>query len=116
MPLSELAMVLSLRGPLPALELRRALGVSPATLSRMVAAEDAQVLRMGRARATGYGLRRPLAGLPGRLPIFRIDAGGAPREVSVLHPLVHGAWVEQAGQGRERAGHLYARVPPALAD
>ncbi len=66
------------RGVLPAARLRARLGVSPATLMRMVRVAGPDVIRIGRGRATQYGWRQPWANLDGsRFPLFRITATGA---------------------------------------
>lgn len=117
MPLSDFATLLAIRGPLPAAGVRAALAVSPATLSRLAAAEP-EILRLGRARATRYALRRRLGGLPARLPVYRVGADGTPREAAGLFPLVGGSWVEvqAARPSGPPAGSLYAGLPPVLID
>lgn len=66
------------RGTLPAAALRAQLGVSPATLMRMVRDAGPDVLRIGRARATRYALRQAWPGLDGsRFPLFRVTKTGA---------------------------------------
>jgi hypothetical protein len=70
---------LLLRGVLSAARLQEELGVSPATLMRRVRAEGQDVLRIGRARATRYGLVRPWVGLEAtRFPLIRISEAGEP--------------------------------------
>jgi len=65
-------------GALHASTLRERLGVSPATLMRMVRASGPDLLRLGRARATRYALRQIWSGLDGsRFPLFRITESGA---------------------------------------
>lgn len=64
-------------GVLPAGDLRERLGISPATLMRTVQAMRATVLRMGRGRATRYGLRQSWPNLETtRFPVFRISDTG----------------------------------------
>jgi hypothetical protein len=65
------------RGVLPAADLRERLGVSPATLMRMVKEAGPEILRIGRGRATQYGLRQVWPNLDSsRLPLFRISDSG----------------------------------------
>src|SRR4051812_8604973 len=65
-------------GVLPASALRERLGVSPATLMRMVRDAGPDILRLGRARATRYALRQVWLNLDGsRFPLFRITESGA---------------------------------------
>lgn len=67
------------RGVLHAADLRERLGVSPATLMRMVRDVRSDVVRIGRGRATQYALRRQWPNLDSsRFPLFRvIDTGAA---------------------------------------
>lgn len=65
------------RGVRSAADLRQRLGVSPATLMRMVHAAGPDVIRFGRARATRYGLRQAWQGLDSaRFPVFRVTPSG----------------------------------------
>jgi hypothetical protein len=99
-------------GPLTAAELRARLDVSPATLSRLVAAEEGRVWRLGSGRAIRYALPRPIPALPARLPVFRIDEAGRTVAAGELRPLVGGGtWVEREGRG-----HLHAGLPPVVVD
>ena len=73
------------RGVLPASALRDSLGVSAATLMRMVREQRQRVVRIGRTRATRYGLRRSWPGLVSdRFPLIRIDHDGSPTPVGEL--------------------------------
>ena len=66
------------RGCLPAAVLRERLGVSPATLMRMVRDAGQDVVRMGRGRATQYACRQQWPNLDtSRFPLFRITDSGA---------------------------------------
>jgi len=68
------------RGVLPAAELRDRLGVSPATLMRAVRDAGAQVVRIGKGRATRYGARQTWPTLQSsRFPLFRVDDRGEVR-------------------------------------
>jgi len=66
-------------GVLDAADLRRRLGVSAPTMMRAVRQAGPRVVRIGRARATRYGLRALWPGLDAsRFPVFRVsDSGGA---------------------------------------
>ena len=109
---SRMADLLTLRGPMPAADLLQALRTSRPTLSRLVAAEES-VIRLGRARATRYALLRHLAGLPARLPVYRIDAGGKVAQVALLIPVAPSrSWVESS----RGVGHLHAGLPPVVVD
>ena len=65
-------------GVLDAAELRRRLGVSAPTMMRAVRQAGPRVVRIGRARATRYGVRAVWPGLEvSRFPVFRVsDSGG----------------------------------------
>src|SRR4051812_24865996 len=108
MPNAPVSAVLRRRGPLAAANLRTALGVSAPTLSRLVANED-EVLRLGKGRATVYALSRAIRGLPARLPLFRVDARGEVRPAGEMLPLEPGGtWVEPHGQ----RWHRHVGLPP----
>lgn len=110
---ASLTHLLALKGPLAAAELRARLGVSPATLSRLVAKEGEGVYRLGRGRATWYALPREIEGLPRRLPVYRVSAEGRATPVGELLPLSGGAtWVRPTGG----AGHVHAGLPPVVVD
>lgn len=65
------------RGVIHAADLRERLGVSPATLMRMVRDVGPDIVRIGRGRATQYGLRQQWPNLDSsRFPLFRITATG----------------------------------------
>ena len=104
--------LLLLRGVTSAADLREALQVSRPTLSRLVAGERS-LLRLGRARATRYALARGIAGLPARLPVYRIDSAGKPAQVAVMVPIAsRGTWIEP----EKEAGHLHEGLPPVVVD
>jgi hypothetical protein len=65
------------RGILSASDLRERIGVSPATLMRLVRQAEPEILRIGRGRATRYGMRLEWPGLDSpRFPLFRISESG----------------------------------------
>ena len=67
------------RGVLHASDLRERLGVSPATLMRVVRSAGPDVIRIGRGRATRYALRQSWPNLDSsRFPLCRITEAGAP--------------------------------------
>jgi hypothetical protein len=100
-------------GPASGRDLARLLDISPATLSRTVRAAGPHVCRMGRTRGAMYALRRPIHGLPYRIPVMRVERDGTITGAGELSPLEHGAhWFEEPG-GR---GVLYEGTPPFVAD
>lgn len=73
------------RGILPAAALRERLGVSRATLMRLVRAAGADVVRLGRGPATQYALRQSWPNLGrSRFPVIRITAAGVPTSAGEL--------------------------------
>lgn len=109
--------------PQPAQTLCARLGISQSTLSRRLARSAAQVLRIGRARATRYALARSLPSLGSHLPIHRIDADGRVLAVGTLHALSDGGcWCEAvddalaAYQWGDNADGVHAGVPYFLWD
>jgi hypothetical protein len=85
--LTALEQALRERGTATASELVRALGVSQPTLSRLISSLGSRVVRMGRARATRYGLSRDVARAGHRWPLYHIDPEGHAHPLGHLHAL-----------------------------
>lgn len=99
------------RGVLSAPDLRERLGVSASTLMRMVREARTDILRIGRGRATQYGLRQTWPNLQGpRFPLFRISESGAAVSAGELITLAahQTAWMA--------VGTVADGLPPELAD
>jgi len=87
----RLHVLLGARGVQSSAELQQALGVSQSSISRLIRG-DARIARIGRARATRYGLRaeslqRALGTVPVELPLFRIVEDGAAERIGSLERL-----------------------------
>lgn len=98
-------------GVLDAGTLRERLGVSPPTMMRLLRAEGQTVVRIGRTRATRYGLRRLWPTLTDtRFPLFRIDRAGNAHTVGELLTLAarQSAWLPD--------GLVSDGLPPHVAD
>src|SRR5580704_16979976 len=125
------------RGVLSAPGLRQRLGVSASTLMRMVREAGTEILRIGRGRATQYGLRQKWPNLEGpRFPLFRISESGAVVSAGELITLAahQTAWMPvgtvvgglpaELADGRPSgflgrhfaAVHADLRLPPRLSD
>ena len=77
------------RGVLHAADLRERLEVSPATLMRGLREAGPDVVRIGRGRATRYGLRQSWPTLDdSRFPLFRVTEHGTARSAGELFTLV----------------------------
>ncbi|MGH9258229.1 MAG: type II toxin-antitoxin system HipA family toxin YjjJ, partial [Vicinamibacterales bacterium] len=99
------------RAVLHAADLRERLGVSPATLMRAVRDAGPDVIRIGRGRATRYGLRQTWPNLDtSRFPLFRVTDNGTPRSAGELVTLVARQTVWTA------AGTVSNGLPMELAD
>jgi len=99
------------RGALSAADLRERLDASPATLMRMVREAGPQILRIGRGRATQYGLREVWQNLDSsRFPMFRISESGRAVSAGELITLAfhQTAWMPM--------GLVVSGLPPELAD
>lgn len=99
------------QGVVPAGRLTDALGISPQTLMSRVRADGNKIVRIGRGRATRYGLRREITGLArSDVPLFRIDGTGTPDPVGRLHVLARHetAWLP--------SGTVFVGLPPEVAD
>lgn len=79
-------------GPRPARGVQEALGVSQPTLSRMVRAAGADVVRIGRARRSRYALSREVRALGRSWPVYRVRPEGAIAQVATLHALHPRTW------------------------
>lgn len=100
-------------GPVPSAQLRAELGVSPATLSRLVKAAGGDVVRLGQTRAVAYARTRAIEGLGRSIPVFRILEDGTPRPSGELRLLwERSTWLEEAG----RPGTWFTGLPPQVAD
>jgi len=85
--------------------------VSAPTLMRAVRQAEAQVIRIGRGRATRYGLRESWPGLDGsRFPVFRVSEDGVAQSAGEMFTLAsrHTVWMP--------AGTVSAGLPVELAD
>jgi HipA-like protein len=99
------------RGVLSAPNLRDRLGVSASTLMRLVREAGPEILRIGRGRATQYGLRQTWPSLQGpRFPLFRISESGAAVSAGELTTLAahQTAWMP--------VGTVVSGLPAGLAD
>lgn len=99
------------RGVLSAAVLRERLGVSAATLMRMVRQAEPKILRIGRGRATQYGLRLAWPNLESsRFPLFRITESGKAVSAGELITLAvqQSAWMPM--------GSVVEGLPAELAD
>ena len=77
------------RGVLHASDLRQRLGVSPATLMRALRAAGPNVIRIGRGRATRYGVRQSWPNLDAsRFPMFRVTENGTAQSAGELVTMV----------------------------
>lgn len=91
----ELIRLLRVRPNTSAADVRAALGISPATLMRMVRAAGPEVLTIGRGRRTSYAARRALGDSDQPLPIFQIDERGRYDQVAKLTlAFPHGSTLE----------------------
>jgi hypothetical protein len=100
---------LSRRGVLSSRELQAALGVSQPTLARALAAlGPTELVRVGRARATCYGLSRDIRGLGSTWPLYRIAGNGRALLAAHLHALARGEWFLEDVEGTETLrGNLF---------
>ncbi len=99
------------RGVASSASLRDSLGTSPTTLIRLIREAGPDVVRLGRARATRYGLRQAWSGLDtSRFPIVRISEAGAPEPAGELLTLAarQSAWLPE--------GRVSDGLPIELAD
>ncbi|HEY5673296.1 MAG TPA: HipA domain-containing protein [Malonomonas sp.] len=108
----QLRSLLSTRAVNPR-ELMQALEISQPTLSRLISSMAAEIVVMGKGRATSYGLPRKIHGHDGRFPVYSIDPRGDAHLYGTLTALQGGQyWWE----GTEESGELYNSLPWFLQD
>ena len=81
---TDIITTLRINGRLQAGRLLKSLGISRATLMRLVRAADDQVIVRGSARRTTYAARRALRGSNTALPLYRVDERGDVQEIARL--------------------------------
>jgi hypothetical protein len=80
----QLRSVLARSAPVAAADLAAQIGVSVATLHRLLQEIETEVIATGKARRTRYGQRRALRGDLGALPLYEVDSQGQAREITEL--------------------------------
>lgn len=100
-------------GPARSDELQARLGLSQPAVSRRVTEYAADILVVGRARATRYARRRPLPGLSPDLPVYRVNTDGNAHEIGLLSP-IHGGMVFDDRE--QRRTEIYPGLPWFLND
>jgi hypothetical protein len=119
----DLVSELRRRGVVTSRELQTALGVSQPTLSRMLSEQGGnRIVRIGRARATRYGLKRDVRGLGSEWPLYQICHDGRPELTGMLYALTGGQWYLQQApawetlRGSEFRDGIYPDLPWFLQD
>jgi HipA-like C-terminal domain len=90
---SALVQLLRRTGPRAAGLLPSELGVSHATLSRLIQSLVDEVVIIGRGRATKYAARRSVLGAPEELPIFEVLPDGSSRRLGTMVPIMPAGFV-----------------------
>ena len=87
--------------------LQSLLGVSQATLSRIIRRNKGSVLTLGAARSTQYALKEPLGKLGSQIPVYQVDETGDVHPFGTLHLLADRKYGWQAeGSRPELVDHL----------
>lgn len=73
-------------------ELMAATGLSQSSISRCLADASDSIIRIGRARASRYGLVEPIGAQGYRWPLYMIDESGNPEQIGNLYALAGRAW------------------------
>lgn len=118
---ARLSLLLQTNGAMETRAVLEGLGVSAATLSRLVTRLGPSVIeRTGATRKTRYALRRSVRNLGSHWPVYRLDASGRPRVWAELRALYGGfrivssnrpAWMEG-----DYADGLFSGLPFFLQD
>lgn len=82
--IASLVRLLGARGAQSRADLLPALGISHATLARLIDKSKDEILAIGKARATQYVLKRPVAGLPPKIPVYEVLPTGKGRRFGTL--------------------------------
>src|ERR1700674_2344668 len=86
--------------PVSAADLSKRLGVSLATVLRMLRERGERVVRIGTTKTARYALRRPLRGTAKRIPVYRLDEEGKGHNcppLEILEP--HGSLMDLKAMG-----------------
>jgi hypothetical protein len=103
-------------GASSAAELMQALGVSQTSVSKALRAleRSQRVLRIGSTRGARYALRRSVAAIGTRWPIYCIDEQGSPQELGILNAMRRDSYYVTKGPGRVPG--LFQGLPYYLQD
>lgn len=85
-----------LHEPRSSRELQRQLGLSQASISRLLRRAGAQVVRLGRGPATRYVRAVPALGGAPSLPLHAVDRAGLVEQIATLTTLANGSYLVQA--------------------
>ena len=96
-------------GSARASDLRAALGVSQPTISRLIAGAGDRICKTGAGPNVRYWPTRSISTLGARLPLYRVDEGGAIHREGTLYLLEGGhQWLD-----REKGpGQFFEGLPP----
>jgi DNA-binding CsgD family transcriptional regulator len=94
-------------------EIQKRLGLSQATVSRLITALKDEIVVIGRARSRRYTLRRDVRGLGGDFPVFSIDPEGNATSLGILAAIGQDAYLWQPKNGEAVASKS---LPWFLAD
>lgn len=90
MVLNQQILLLLRKSTATAAELATSLRVSQPTLSRALTSLGAAIVKIGRGRATRYGLVKTRIGQPARDPLFYFDAEGHAEQIATVYRLESG--------------------------
>lgn len=92
---ADLVALLDGKDPVSSREIQRLLGVSQATVSRLLSRAGDRIIRIGRGRSTRYAVSSRVFGTTTSVPLFTVDGAGVIAQVATLRALSSGQYLVQ---------------------
>ena len=93
----DLLVLLGGQEPVSSREIQQHLGVSQATVSRLLSRAGDRVIRIGRGSSTRYAASSPVFGTTPSVPLFTVNTTGVISQVATLRSLSSGQYLVETG-------------------